>query len=119
MITTIKALYMGKPVVWQVADITRFESSHKYTVAYRNDGKELLIDESLRKLAVDLGDRFIQINRAALVSRDALVSVQSRSHLMEGFAVIAGVPEPMPCSRKYVSAVKQFIRQRNEEAESH
>jgi DNA-binding LytR/AlgR family response regulator len=111
--TTVKALHLGKPIVWQVADVVRFESSHKYTVCHHRDGRELLIVDSLRTLAVELGDRFIQLNRAALVSRDALLGVKSRTDRMEGFAFVAGLPEPLPCGRKYVSAVKRYLRKRS------
>jgi two-component system response regulator AlgR len=112
---TVKALHLGKPVVWKVADIVRFESQDKYTVAYRNDGKQLLITDSLRTLAVELADSFIQIHRGALVARDALIGVKSHADRMEGVAFVAGVPEPLPCGRRYVSAVKRFIRQRQAE----
>lgn len=110
--TTVKALHLGRPVVWQVADISRFESSSKYTVCHRRDGRQMLITDSLRTLAVELADSFIQVNRGALVARDALVSVKRHPDRMEGLAFIVGHSDPLPCGRKYVSAVKRFIRQR-------
>lgn len=115
MRTTIKALHLGKPIVWQVADVVRFESSHKYTVCYGRDGRELLITDSLRTLAVELSGSFIQINRGALVACDALFTVISHPDRMEGLAFLEGHPDPLPCGRKYVSEVKRFIRQRQAE----
>lgn len=110
--TTVKALYLGRPIVWEIEDIVRFESENKYTVAHRADGKELLITDSIRKLSAELEDKFIQLNRSTLVRRDLVLEVKSYSGLMEGEANIKGLTDPISCGRRYVSAVKRFIRER-------
>lgn len=109
--TTVKALHLGKPVVWQVEDITHFSHADKYVTAHHKDGRELLLTDTIKELVNDLGDQFIEIRRGMLVRRELLVSVQSSREKSNGIAVVWGIGN-LPCSRARMPGLRSFLRNR-------
>jgi two-component system response regulator AlgR len=79
-------------------------AEQKYTTV-RHTGGEDLIDDSLRALETEFGDRFLRIHRSALVNRDYIDAVERDA---EGHHVIRlrGVGEPMQVSRRLVAELK-------------
>lgn len=108
--TTVKALHLGRPVVWQAADIAYFEAADKYVTAHRMDGGKLLLSESLRTLEAAFDGQFIRVSRAFLVARRLIVEAKSFSDRIEGHIALQGVPSPIPCGRKYMRDVKDMLR---------
>jgi two-component system, LytTR family, response regulator AlgR len=79
-------------------------AEQKYTTV-RHTGGEDLIEDSLRALETEFGDRFLRIRRSALVNRDFIEAVERDA---EGHHAIRlrGVNEPMAVSRRLVSELK-------------
>lgn len=79
-------------------------AEQKYTTV-RHTGGEDLIEDSLRALETEFGDRFLRIHRSALVNRDFIEAVERDA---EGRHVIRlrGVSEPMQVSRRLVAELK-------------
>jgi two-component system response regulator AlgR len=93
-----------------VEDVRCFMAEQKYVVA-RSAERELLLQESLKELEGEFGDRFIRIHRNALVSRPHILGLQkegdgSWSVELEGLAERAAV------SRRHLAAVKQLLLNR-------
>jgi len=66
-----------------VSDVAVFRARDKYT-EFVQDGKELLVRESLDALETRLGDDFVRAHRSALVRRDAIRALgQSQDGVLE------------------------------------
>ncbi|MEO6080182.1 MAG: LytTR family DNA-binding domain-containing protein [Steroidobacteraceae bacterium] len=85
-------------------DVIRLVAEQKYTTVHHTGGEDL-IDDSLRTLAAELGDRFVRIHRSALVNRNFIEAVERNA---EGHHLIRlrGVSEPMQVSRRLVAELK-------------
>lgn len=111
--TTVKATYLGKVITWPVDEITHFESAHKYTVAHRADGKELLIVDSMKSLAIEFRDRFIMVRRGMLVARELIISAHKWPDRAEGYIRLSINPSEMLCGRQYIMDVKRYLQSRS------
>ncbi len=58
-----------------IDDIVSFRADQKY-VAVDHDGGEVLIDDSLKSLESEFGDRFVRIHRSALVAVGRIAAVE-------------------------------------------
>jgi len=75
-------------------------------VVYR-DG-ELLLEESLKSLHEEFGERFVRIHRNALVAREAL-----RALVVDGGVLqveMAGSGERLEVSRRHAAALRALLR---------
>lgn len=108
--TTVKALYRGKPVVWPVEQITHFQHADKYTVAHHVDGRELLLNDTIKVLADEFCRQFLLVNRGVLVARARIRQVVHTPERIEGSVYLEGVAGPLPCSRSRMPVVKDFLR---------
>lgn len=109
MRTTVKALHLGKPVVWQVEEITHFTHADKYVTAHHADGRELLLTDTIKDLAEEFAGQFTRVSRGVLVSSSRLESAHRRPERIEGTVFVRGVAEHLPCSRSYMRDVERFI----------
>lgn len=91
-----------------VEDIHYLQAEEKYVVVHHARGEDL-IEESLKSLELEFGERFMRIHRNCLVSRHELVELR-RSHDGQVHAVLRHVPQPLEVSRRCVSQVKDAIR---------
>jgi two-component system, LytTR family, response regulator AlgR len=88
----------------RLEDVMSLVAEQKYTTV-RHTGGEDLIEDSLRTLEVELGERFVRIHRSALVNRAFIEAVERDAegrHLLR----LRGVPEPMLISRRLVADIK-------------
>lgn len=108
--TTVKALYRGKPVTWPVDEITHFTHADKYTVAHHVDGRELLLNDTIKVLAEEFCRQFMRVNRGVLVARSRILQVVHAPERIEGAVYLEGVDSPLPCSRSRMPIVKDFLR---------
>lgn len=92
-----------------VDGVRYFLADHKY-VTVRHNGGEDLIEDSLRKLETEFGDRFVRIHRRALVARDRLVGVEKGS---DGrvYAVLADSDDRLEISRRHLPRVRSLLRE--------
>lgn len=81
----------------------------KYVTLRTREG-EFLLEESLTLLETEFGERFVRIHRNCLIARAALIGFE-RGH-DEGdahwLAVLNGVPDKLPVSRRQAHIVKAF-----------
>lgn len=88
----------------RIEDIISLVAEQKYTTV-RHTGGEDLVDDSLRTLETEFGDRLLRIHRSALVNRDWIEAVERTAE--GGHQVrLRGVAEPMPVSRRLVADLK-------------
>lgn len=88
----------------RLEDVICLLAEQKYTTV-RHAGGEDLIEDSLRALQTEFGDRFVRIHRSALVNRAFIEAVERNA---EGHYQIRlrGSSEPMQVSRRLVTELK-------------
>jgi len=112
----------GRLLLLPVADIVYLKAELKYVTA-RTAAHEYLIDEPLAALEAEFADRFLRVHRSALVARVALAGfvradpAAGGEHAPGGdgdaqwHAILAGVAERLPVSRRQWPLVKAYARQ--------
>lgn len=91
-----------------VADILCFQADQKYVTAHYADG-EALLNEPLKDLEVEFGDRFLRIHRNALVAVTWLDTLDRDDS--GAWEVRLKVDfRPLPVSRRHVGEVKRRLR---------
>lgn len=88
----------------RVEDIICLLAEQKYT-SVRHTGGEDLVEDSLRQLETEFGERFLRVHRGALVNRDHLAAVERRE---DGSYVarVRGMDETLPVSRRLASELR-------------
>ena len=91
-----------------VDDVRFFQADQKYVTVRHGEG-ELLIDETLRELEDEFGERFVRVHRNALV---AVGFIEALDRDEEGHYQIRlrDVEQGIDISRRHVSAVRKFVR---------
>ncbi len=85
-----------------------FIADHKY-VTLRHEGGEVLLDEPLKTLEDEFGDRFVRIHRNALVARERIERLQ-RSPLGHFQLYLRGLgDDPLTVSRRHVAGVRRLM----------
>ena len=92
-----------------VSDIAYFLAEDKYVVVH-HDGGEVLIEESLKALETEFGDRFVRIHRNCLVAVDRLAGLE-RTPDGRMFAEVRGGAEPLEVSRRNLPALRKLVKQ--------
>ena len=93
-----------------VEDVRCFMAEQKYVVARAAD-RELLLQESLKELERELGDRFIRVHRNALVSRPHILGLHKEED--GSWSVeMEGLTERAVVSRRHLAEVKQLLLNR-------
>ena len=103
----------GRLLLVPLIDILYLKADLKY-VAARTVEREYLLDESLTQLEEEFGERFIRLHRNALAARDAIVGFE-KGAAEDGEpawqAILRGLPERLPVSRRQWSQVRQCVKQ--------
>ncbi|AHG38764.1 LytR/AlgR family response regulator transcription factor [Pseudomonas syringae] len=88
-----------------------FIADHKY-VTLRHEGGEVLLDEPLKALEDEFGDRFVRIHRNALVARDRIERMQ-RTPLGHFQLFVRGLQasDALTVSRRHVAGVRKMMQQ--------
>ena len=91
-----------------LTEIRFFQADHKY-VTVRHEGGEVLIDDTLRDLEDEFGDRVVRIHRNALIMMDHLDGLErdSRGHYQ---VRMRGVVEKLDVSRRHVSGLRRLVQ---------
>ena len=93
-----------------VADICYMRAELKY-VTLKTLEREYLLEESLVNLEKEFADRFVRIHRSCLVARKAIIGFEKVTP-EEGepywAAMLKGLPERLPVSRRQAHVVKEF-----------
>lgn len=105
-------LISGTDKLWtlQVADIAYFYSINKITLAVTHKSSEHVIDLSLDKLAEQLDpDRFFRANRQAIISIDAIKSIEPYFNSKVVVHVVPPFSEKIIISKEKVPAFKSWL----------
>jgi len=98
----------GRLLLVPVSEILYFKADLKY-VSARTVEREFLLDDALTRLETEFADRFIRLHRAVLVAKSALAGFEkaaSEDADAYGWALLRGVPEKLPVSRRQWAAAK-------------
>jgi len=103
----ICARVRGSLVLVPIEDIYYFHAEQKYvTVRYR-DG-EVLIEDALKALESEFGDRFIRVHRNALVSLAAIGGMQSENGVHH--VTFRDIDDRLEISRRHLPGVRKIIK---------
>jgi two-component system response regulator AlgR len=99
----------GRVRLVPVDAVVYLKAELKY-VTLRTRDSEYLLEESLTQLETEFGDRFLRIHRNCLVARAALVGFERghNEHESTWTAVLDGIPERLPVSRRQSHVVRAF-----------
>ena len=91
-----------------LTEVRFFQADHKY-VTVRHEGGEVLIDDTLRDLEDEFGDRLVRIHRNALIMMDHLEGLErdSRGHYR---VRMRGVEDRLDVSRRHVSGLRRLVQ---------
>ncbi len=85
-----------------------FIADHKY-VTLRHDGGEVLLDEPLKALEDEFGERFVRIHRNALVARERIERLQ-RTPLGHFQLYLKGLDaDALTVSRRHVAGLRKLM----------
>jgi two-component system, LytTR family, response regulator AlgR len=107
--THVCARIRGNLRLVPVDDILFFLAEDKYVVVHWTGG-EVLIEESLRALEEEFGDRFVRIHRNCLLATDRISGLQ---RLPDGrvLAEVRGATAPLEVSRRNLPALRKLVRE--------
>ena len=108
--THICARFRGNLELIPVEDIIYFQADQKY-VTVRHTGGEVIIEEPLKALEEEFGERFLRVHRNALVQRHFAGGMEKTP---EGRFLIAmkGIDDRLEISRRHVAEVRRFLKAR-------
>ncbi|MGY2292395.1 LytR/AlgR family response regulator transcription factor [Pseudomonas sp. SDO528_S397] len=90
--------------------VVYFIADHKY-VTLRHEAGEVLLDEPLKALEDEFGDRFVRIHRNALVARERIEKLQ-RTPLGHFQLYLKGLNgDALIVSRRHVAGVRKMMQQ--------
>ncbi len=91
-----------------LTEVRFFQADHKY-VTVRHESGEVLIDDTIRDLEDEFGDRLVRIHRNALVMTHHLEGLErdSRGHYQ---VRMRGVDERLDVSRRHISGLRKLVQ---------
>ncbi len=89
-------------------NVLYFIADHKY-VTLRHEGGEVLLDEPLKTLEDEFGERFVRIHRNALVARARIERLQ-RTPLGHFQLFLRGLDEGLTVSRRHVPGIRKLMQ---------
>ena len=103
----------GRLLLIPLSEIIYLKADLKYVTA-RTASREYLLDESLTHLEQEFSERFIRLHRSALVAKEAISGFEkdaSEDAETQWQAILRGVPERLPVSRRQWPLVKTYAKQ--------
>jgi two-component system response regulator AlgR len=93
-----------------IEDVHYLQADEKYVVVHHARGEDLL-EESLKALEEEFGERFVRIHRNCLVARHELIELKrmpdGRVH-----AILRHGKQPLEVSRRCVTGLRETVRHR-------
>lgn len=102
----------GRILLVPVQDVLYLKADLKYVTA-RTVEREYLLDEALTHLETEFADRFLRLHRAVLVAKTALAGFEKTAvddAEAYGWALLRGVPEKLPVSRRQWAPAKALVK---------
>ncbi|WP_193163845.1 LytR/AlgR family response regulator transcription factor [Microbulbifer hainanensis] len=104
----IKAVSRRGVQLIPVSAVRCFVADSKYVVAH-HDGGETILDESLKELESEFGERFVRVHRNALVAVQHIAGLQKQG---SNYCVLLdGVAERPQVSRRLLAGIKSLIEE--------
>jgi two-component system response regulator AlgR len=103
----------GRLLLIPLPEILYLKADLKYVTA-RSASREYLLDESLTHLEQEFSERFIRLHRSVLVAREAIAGFEKSATddaETQWQALLRGIPEKLPVSRRQWPLVKSYARQ--------
>jgi len=102
----------GRLLLVPIGEVLYFKADLKYVTA-RTVDREYLLDEALTHLESEFADRFLRLHRAVLVAKGALAGFEKAAGddaEAYGWALLRGVPEKLPVSRRQWAPAKALVK---------
>ncbi len=106
--THICARIRGNLKLVPLADVMYFLAEDKYVIVHF-EGGEVLIEESLKSLETEFGERFVRIHRNCLVAVERLSGLK-RATDGRVLADVRGCAEPLEVSRRNLPALRKLVK---------
>jgi two-component system response regulator AlgR len=106
--TLLCARLRGSLRLIPIEDIHYLQAEEKYVVVHHARGEDLL-EESLKSLEEEFGNRFVRIHRNCLVARHELIELR-RNGAGQVQAVLRHGKAPLEVSRRCVASIKQDLK---------
>src|SRR5690606_32734070 len=90
-----------------VGDVRYFLADQKYVTVRHSQG-ETLLDETLKDLEDEFGDRFVRVHRNALVALAYVEGMEQRNNQHQ--LRLQGVNERLTVSRRHATAIKRMLQ---------
>jgi two-component system response regulator AlgR len=103
----------GRLLLIPLPEILYLKADLKYVTA-RTAAREYLLDESLTHLEVEFSERFIRLHRSALAAKETIIGFEKcldENAETQWQALLRGIPERLPVSRRQWPLVKSYARQ--------
>lgn len=103
----------GRLLLIPLPEILYLKADLKYVTA-RTASREYLLDESLTHLEEEFSERFIRLHRSALVAKEAIAGFEKslgEDAETQWQALLRGIPEKLPVSRRQWPLVKSYAKQ--------
>jgi two-component system response regulator AlgR len=107
----ISATFRGGLQRIPLSEIYYFRAEQKYVVA-RHAAGEALLEESLKSLEKQFGERFLRIHRNALVAKSQLAGLRKEDD-GRTLIVLKDLEEQLDVSRRHLAEVRRFLRGRS------
>jgi two-component system response regulator AlgR len=106
--THLCARLRGSPRLIPIEDVHYLQAEEKYVVVHHARGEDL-IEESLKSLEEEFGDRFVRIHRNCLVARHEIVELKRApdGHVQ---AVLRHGDHPLEVSRRCVAHLRETVK---------
>ncbi len=103
----ICARVRGSLVLVPVEDIYYFQADQKYVTVRHSEG-EVLIEDPLKILEKEFGERFCRIHRNALISLDKICGMQTEN---DGHQVMFwSIDDTLEVSRRHLPGIRKIIK---------
>jgi two-component system response regulator AlgR len=90
-----------------IDDVLCFQAEHKYVVV-RHTGGEVLVEDTLRELETEFGDRFVRIHRATLAAVRHIERLE-RGPAGQALLRLRQLAEPLEVSRRHLPDVRRIL----------
>ncbi len=105
----ISARVRGNVVLVPVSEVLYFQADQKY-ITVRHLHGEVLIEESLKDLEQEFGDRFVRIHRNALVALSAIAALERDALGRTVVAFRNGISDRLEISRRHLPDVRARVK---------
>lgn len=106
--THICARYRGTLELVPVEQVIYFQADQKY-VTVRHSGGSVLIEESLKSLEDEFGERFLRIHRNALVAEAHMAGLETQG-TSQASVTFRDIDDRLEVSRRHLPTVRKRLR---------